>query len=182
MKLQIFEFINQSYFSFDKGIEINSNFLEANVINIVLLLAGLIYVLRQFLGTILVERQDKVVLAINESEERLQQANIRLNEANKQLEQTQLVIKQIIEEAEITAERVRNSILNQGEIDVNKLKSSSKASIISAENQVKRQIQQQITALAIDKVSVDLKKELTKTTQNKLIDQYIMQLEGSINV
>nr|QCI08372.1 ATP synthase CF0 subunit I [Ptilothamnion sphaericum] len=181
MNIQIFEFISQSSLEFSQGISFNSNFLEANVINIVLLLAGLVYVLTKFLGSILIERQDKVILAINESEERLQQANIRLNEANKQLEQTKLIIKQIMQEAEITAERVRQSILDQGELDIEKLKSSSKSSIFSAESQVKRQIQQQITALAISKVSLQLKNQMTKATQNKLIDQNIMQLKGNIN-
>lgn len=180
--MQIFEFICQSYLSVHDSISFNSNFLEANVINILLLLAGLIYILKNFLGSILVERQDKVILAINESEERLQQANIRLDEANKQLVQTQLVIRQIIQEAEITAERVRQSILDQGKIDVDKLKSSSKTSIISAESQVKRQIQQQVTSLAISKVSLQLKNQMTVSVQNKLIDQNIVQLEGSINI
>ena len=179
--IEIFKYISQQNVTANTSISFSSNFLEANVINIILLLTGLIYVLKQFLGSILAERQEKVVLAINESEERLKQANIRLNEAEKQLKQTQLIINQIIQESEITAERVKQSIIEQGKIDVDKLTSSSKASIISAENQVKYQIQQQITALAVSKVRSQLKEQMTTVIQSKLIDQNIMQLKGNIN-
>nr|YP_010850818.1 ATP synthase CF0 subunit I [Lophurella mutabilis]WGH13586.1 ATP synthase CF0 subunit I [Lophurella mutabilis] len=178
--MKVFEIISQELLY--TGISFNSNFLEANVLNILLLLSGLIYVLKKFLGSILIDRQSKVLFAINESEERLKQANIRLNEAEKQLAQTQIIINQIINEAEITAKKVRESILEQGKIDIDKLTKSSKASVKFAENQVKLQIQQQITALAIQKVSVKLKNQMNSIMQEKIIDQGIMQLEGKINL
>nr|YP_009399501.1 ATP synthase CF0 subunit I [Dictyomenia sonderi]ARW69107.1 ATP synthase CF0 subunit I [Dictyomenia sonderi] len=178
--MKIFEILSQELLS--SGVSFNSNFLEANVLNILLLLIGLIYVLRNFLGSILIDRQSKVLFAISESEERLKQANIRLNEAEKQLAQTQLIINQIINEAEITAKKVRESILEQGKFDIEKLTKSSKASVKFAENQVRLQIQQQITALAIQKVSVELKSQMNSIMQEKIIDQGIMHLEGKINL
>lgn len=182
MDIEIFRFISDLYLSNNQEIRFNTNFLEANVINIILLLSGLIYVLKQFLGSIISQRQEKVILAINESEERLKQANLRLNEAEKQLAQTQLIIEQIIQEAEVTAKRVQLSILEQGEIDVEKLNSTSKTSIFAAEDQVKKQIQQKIIALAIDKVTQKLKSQMTLNVQNRIIDQNIMKLEGNINI
>nr|YP_009397636.1 ATP synthase CF0 subunit I [Dipterosiphonia australica]ARW66822.1 ATP synthase CF0 subunit I [Dipterosiphonia australica] len=178
--MEIFEIISQELLYARIGL--NYDFLEANVINIAILLAGLIYVLRKFLGSILADRQSKVIFAIRESEERLQQANARLNEAEKQLAQTQLIINEIINEAEITAKKVRESILEQGKSDIEKLTKSSKISVKFAENQVRLQIQQQITALAIKKVSVELKGQMNSMMQDKIIDQGIMQLEGKINV
>nr|YP_009392046.1 ATP synthase CF0 subunit I [Periphykon beckeri]ARW60394.1 ATP synthase CF0 subunit I [Periphykon beckeri] len=178
--MEIFEIVSQELFC--KGISFNSNFLEANVLNILLLLTGLIYVLKNFLGSILIDRQSKVLFAINESEERLKQANIRLNEAEKQLAQTQIIINQIINEAEVTAKKVRESILEQGKSDIEKLTKSSKLGIKFAENQVKLQIQQQITTLAIKKVSVDLKSQMNTAMQDKIIDKGIMQLKGKINL
>ena len=139
------------------GVSLNTNFLEANVVNILILLLGLIYVLKQFLGSILITRQEKVLFAIRECEERLQQANNRLNESEKQLNQTQTIINQILNEAELTANKVTQSILDQGRDEVDKLINASKASIILAENQIKQEIKQQITTLAIKKVSLQLK-------------------------
>lgn len=162
------------------GITFNTNFLEANVLNIGLLLYGLIYVLRKFLGSILMARQEKVLFAIRESEERLQQANLRLNESEKQLKQTQLIIDQIIQESELTAKKVRDSILEQGKADVEKLIISGKSTISTAENQVRQQIQQQITALAIKKVTGQLQDQITAAMQVKIIDNSIIKLENDI--
>lgn len=166
--------------SHETGFSFNTNFLEANVLNILLLLLGLIYVLKQFLGSILITRQEKVLFAIRECEERLQQANNRLNESEKQLDQTQAIINQILSEAEITANRVHQSILDQGKLEVDKLISASKASIMLAENQIKQQVKKQITALAIQKVSLKLKSTIDASMQSKIVDNNIKKLKGEI--
>nr|YP_009396597.1 ATP synthase CF0 subunit I [Vertebrata australis]ARW65783.1 ATP synthase CF0 subunit I [Vertebrata australis] len=178
--MEIFNVVGQNILY--SGLSFNSNFLEANVFNILLLLFGLIYVLKNFLGSILNDRQKKVLVAIRESEERLDQANIRLGEAEKQLAQTQIIINQIINEAEATAKKVRESILEQGKFDIEKLTQSSKVSVKFAENQVRLQIQQQITSLAIQKVTAGFKSQINSMMHSKIIDQSIMQLEGEINL
>nr|YP_009510431.1 ATP synthase CF0 subunit I [Gracilaria caudata]YP_010196148.1 ATP synthase CF0 subunit I [Gracilaria caudata]AXI96104.1 ATP synthase CF0 subunit I [Gracilaria caudata]UAD83545.1 ATP synthase CF0 subunit I [Gracilaria caudata] len=178
--MQVFNIIANFETNIKEGISFNTDFLEANVINILLLLSGLIYVLKEFLGSILVTRQEKVLLAIQESEERLQQANLRLSESEKQLAQTQMVITQIIKEAELTAQKVRQSILDQGKADVNKLISASKASIATAEIQIKQQIQLQITSLAIKRVTMQLQNQITPALQSKIIDNNIAQLGGHL--
>ena len=178
--MNIFNIITQSIMY--SGVSFNSNFLEANVFNIFLLLSGLIYVLKNFLGSVLDNRQNKVIFAIKESEERLEQATVRLDEAKKQLAQTQIIINQIINEAEDTAKKVRESILDQGKVDIEKLTQSSKASIKFAEDQVKLQIQQQIISLALQKVSIQIKNQMNPIMHDKIINQSIMQIGGKINL
>ncbi len=177
---QIFRLIVEQYSEINHGISFNSNFLEANVLNIMLLLFGLIYVLKQFLGSILIIRQEKVLFAISECEEKLEQAKSRLSESEKQLEQTQVVINQIMSDAEITAKKVRQSILEKGKLDVDKLINSSKANIAVAENQIKQEIKQQVTTLAIQKVGISLKAQVDTTMQAKIIDDNILKLRGDI--
>lgn len=157
-------------------VSLNTNFLEANVINIAVLFSGLVYLLRQFLGALLLARQQKVLAAIKEAESRLQKANDRLNEAEKQFKQTEMVMKQINQEAIITAAKVRQSILNQGKLDIERLTEAGKVSIAIAERQVREQIQQQITYLAIRQVSLDLKQQITSSVKSKIIDESIKQL------
>ena len=176
--VQVFEVFCE--YTVDKGFGFNADFLEANVINILLLLAGLIYVLRQFLGATLVNRKEKVLATIQEAEERLEQANVRLSESEKQLSQTQIIISQIEEEARVTAKKVRDSILSQGTLDIQRLTSASKANIATAESQVRQQIRQQITALAIQQVSLQLKNLLTPLMQSKIIDDDIAKLGGKL--
>ena len=110
----------------------------------------------------------------------LQQANFRLTESEKQLAQTKLVIEQIKQEAEITAQKVRESILSQGKLDIERLATAGKASIATAENQVRQQIQQQIIALSINRVSLQLRSQVTTAVQTQLIDKNIMELGGKI--
>ena len=125
-------------------------------------------------------RQSRVLASIQEAEERLSQANVRLSESEKQLDQTKLIIEQIQREAESTAQKVRESILAQGKLDIERLAVAGKASIATAENQVRQQIQQQIVALAIQRVSVQLRSQITPSIQVKLIDQNIIEMKNDI--
>lgn len=159
-----------------KSFGFNSDFLEANVLNIAILFFGLIYLLRQFLGALLANRRQKVLAAIQESEERLQKANMRLAESEKRFMQAAIVIKKIEQEAIVTAAKVRQSILDQGKLDIERLTEAGKASIAIAERQVREQIQQQITDLAIQQVSLDLKQQMTPSAHTKIVDENIVQL------
>ena len=119
-------------------------------------------------------------MAIQESEERLRQANERLEESQKQLNQTKLVISKIQQESEVTAQKVRDSILAQGKLDIEKLTISGKNSIANAELQIKKQIQQQITTLAIRRVTLELKNQVDNTLQSNIIDDNILKLGAKI--
>jgi len=176
----ISEIAGENLIASNPAISFNTNFLEANVLNIALLLFGLIYILKQFLGSMLNIRQEKVLFAIRESEERLEQANIRLKEAEKQLEQTTIIINQIIKEAEVTAQKVRESILSQGQLDIQRLTSAGKATIASADYQVRQQIQQQIIALAIQQVRIKLIDQMSTEMQEQIVNYNIMQLGETI--
>ena len=163
-----------------KGFGFNSNFLEANVINIALLLSGVVYLGRNFLTSALELRQQKVTEAIQEAEERLQQANARLLDSEKQLTEAQSVIEKIKKEAETTARTVKETILAQGKIDIERLTNNGKSNIEQAELQIKKQIQQRITNLAIERVSTQLKDYMTPSLQSKVIDNNISELGGQL--
>ena len=163
-----------------KGFGFNSNFLEANVLNIALLLSGVVYLGRNFLTSALELRQQKVTEAIQEAEERLQQANARLLDSEKQLTEAQSVIEKIKKEAETTARTVKETILAQGKVDIERLTNNGKRSIEQAEMQIKKQIQQRITNLAIERVSTQLQDYMTPSLQSKVVDNNIAQLGGQL--
>ena len=161
-----------------KGFGFNSNFLEANVLNIALLLSGVVYLGRDFLTSALELRQQRVAEAIQEAEERLQQANTRLLDSEKQLTEAQSVIEKIKKEAETTARTVKETILAQGKVDIERLTNNGKSSIEQAEMQIKKQIQQRITDLAMERVSTQLQDYMTPSLQAKVVDNNIAQLGG----
>ena len=163
-----------------KGFGFNSYFMEANVLNIALLLSGVIYLGRNFLTSALELRQQKVTEAIQEAEERLQQANARLLDSEKQLTEAQSVIEKIKKEAETTARTVKETILAQGKVDIERLTNNGKNSIEQAEMQIKKQIQQRITDLAMERVSNQLQDYMTPSLQSKVVDNNIAQLGGQL--
>jgi len=163
-----------------KGFGFNSNFQEANVINIALLLSGVIYLGKNFLTSALELRQQKVTEAIQEAEERLQQANSRLLDSEKQLAEAQSVIEKIKKEAETTARTVKETILAQGKVDIERLTNNGKSNIEQAELQIKKQIQQRIANLALERVSTQLQDYMTPSLQSKVIDNNISELGGQL--
>ena len=163
-----------------KGFGFNSNFLETNVINIALLLSGVIYLGKNFLTSALELRQQKVTEAIQEAEERLQQANSRLLDSEKQLAEAQSVIEKIKKEAETTARTVKETILAQGKVDIERLTNNGKSNIEQAELQIKKQIQQRIANLALERVSTQLQDYMTPSLQSKVIDNNISELGGQL--
>ena len=163
-----------------KGFGFNSNFLEANVINIALLLSGVIYLGKNFLTSALELRQQKVTEAIQEAEERLQEANSRLLDSEKQLAEAQSVIEKIKKEAETTARTVKETILAQGKVDIERMTNNGKSNIEQAELQIKKQIQQRIANLALDRVSTQLQDYMTPSLQSKVIDNNISELGGQL--
>jgi len=94
------DLLNQTLNSFstqisDAGVSLNTDIFEANLINLILLGGGLFYLLSGALSESLSERQQKILGAIQESEERLQEATARLEESETQLAQAQMVIESI---------------------------------------------------------------------------------------
>nr|YP_009541872.1 ATP synthase CFO B chain subunit I [Neogoniolithon spectabile]AYR06081.1 ATP synthase CFO B chain subunit I [Neogoniolithon spectabile] len=176
MLMIINHYIDTSSFIFAYDFGFNNNFLEANVINIFLLLCGLLYILRKFLGQNISSRQRNVLRAIQESEERLKKAHVRYLESEKQFKQTEIVIQQIEQEAIVAAKKVHESILLQGISYIERLTEAGKVSISIAEKQVREQIQQQITSLAINQVKRELLTQITPAIQSQIVNDNIADL------
>jgi len=79
-------------------IHLNFDVLESGVINIVILVGVLIYLGRDFLGSSLEQRQQEIIQAVQDAENKLNEANLRLSEAEKQLTQAQVIISEIRKE------------------------------------------------------------------------------------
>merc|ERR1712228_1068103 len=85
-----------------EGISLNTDILETGLINILALLAILVYTGRDFLGSLLEERKTTIVKGVQDAEDRLNEAQNRLAEAKKQLEQANNVISEIKNETTVT--------------------------------------------------------------------------------
>jgi F-type H+-transporting ATPase subunit b len=155
---------------------INTDVFDTNIINLVIFVGFVFVVLSKSLTETLKTRQEKVISSIQEAEDRLKQAQNRLTEAEKQLDQIGMIVESIKTEAETAGSKLKTSILTQGKEDIDRLTTNAKLTIANTEIQVKRQILQQVTALVIQRVSVQFKELLTFDMQTRIIDRNIAEL------
>jgi len=173
--------LNQTLNSFsiqisELEVSLNTDIFETSVINIAILAGGLFYLLSGALSESLSERQQKILGAIQESEERLQEATTRLNESETQLAQAQMVIETIQTDAQKTAQQVKSSILTDGKAEIERLTAAAKAQIKTIESRVRKQISDYVATLALQRITMQLEGKLTSSLQEQIIDRNISKL------
>jgi len=94
-----------------EGIGLNLDILETGLLNIIALVAILIFTGRDFLGSLLEERKTIIVKSVQDAEDRLNEAQKRLSEAQKQLNQANVVISEIRNETVATKKCYLNQML-----------------------------------------------------------------------
>ena len=160
----------------DLEVSLNTDIFETNVINITILAGGLFYLLSGALTESLSERQQKILGAIQESEERLEEATTRLTESETQLAQAQMVIESIQKDSEQTAQQVKSSILTEGKAEIERLTATAKAQITTIESRVRKQISDYVVTLALQRITMQLEGKLTSKLQKQIIDRNISKL------
>ena len=161
-----------------RGIGINTNILETNLINLGILIVVLVYFGRGFLGKILNERRSTIEEAIKEAEQRQQQAQASLAEQQQKLTAAQTDAQRILAEAEERAKTVRDSILAKAAEDVERMKATASAELDSDRERVISQLRSQIATQAIQLAESQLKQHLNDNVQERLIDQSLALLGG----
>ena len=163
-----------------KGFGFNSNILEANVINIVILGSGVFYLLRDGIVNSLEDREKEIIRILEDAETRVKQSSLRLAEAEKQLNETNLVIQQLDEQAKATATKYTNEILTAGKIEMRKIGAVGRLRIERADLQCRKEIREHLSLLAVQRASNSFKHYFDPELQSKLIDHNISQLGGNL--
>jgi F-type H+-transporting ATPase subunit b len=175
------DLLNQTLNSFsiqlsDLGVSLNTDIFETNLINISILVGGLFYLLSGALSESLSERQQKILGAIQESEERLQEATTKLTESETQLAQAQIVIDTIQKDAEVTAKNVKSAVLTEGKTEIERLTATAKAQIGTIEARVRKQISDYVATLALQRITMQLEGKLNASAQQQIINRNISKL------
>lgn len=160
----------------ETSIGINFDIFETNIVNLTILTGGIFYLGSNALSESLTERQERILGAIQESEERLAQATQRLKESEAQLEQAQIVISSIKSDAEKTAKQVKNTILAEGKVEIERLASVSKSQIITIESKIRKQISDYIVTLTLQRVSRQLIGKISYDQHGLIIERNISKL------
>ena len=163
------------------GINLNTDILETGLINILALLAILIYTGRDFLGSLLEERKTTIVKGVQDAEDRLNEAQKRLTEAQKQLKQADLVISEIQNETVTTKKALLESDAFQAKKDLTVRFERALATFRSKERQIFVEIKQQIVSIVLQR-TVSRAQETFKSKERAtaLINETINKLEGDL--
>jgi F-type H+-transporting ATPase subunit b len=164
-----------------EGIGLNTDILETGLINIVLLLAILIYAGRDFLGSLLEERKTMIVKGVQDAEDRLNEAQKRLNEAEKQLNQANLVINEIKNETIATKKILLEADAYQAKKGLKIRFERALATFRSKERQIFLEIKQQIISLVLKRTLTRAQETFgSKERAAALINETINKLEGDL--
>nr|YP_009497081.1 ATP synthase CF0 subunit I [Psammoneis obaidii]AWT39794.1 ATP synthase CF0 subunit I [Psammoneis obaidii] len=173
---QIFKLLPQI-----EGIGLNLDILETGVINIVALIAILIYTGRDFLGSLLEERKTTIVKGVQDAEDRLNEAKRRLNEAQKQLNQANVVISEIKQETIATKKVLLQTEALQAKNDLKIRFERALATFRSKERQIFLEIKQQIILLVLKRTVIRAQETFgPKERAAILINDTIEKLEGDL--
>ncbi|MFO0077402.1 MAG: F0F1 ATP synthase subunit B, partial [Cyanobacteriota bacterium] len=89
------------------GFGLNFNPFETNIINLAIVIAGLVYFLRGFLGGILERRRASILTDLQDAEERLASATSSLANAQQELADAQVRAERIRADGESRAQAIR---------------------------------------------------------------------------
>jgi F-type H+-transporting ATPase subunit b len=164
-----------------EGIGLNLDILETGLLNILALVAILIYTGRDFLGSALEERKTIIVKGVQDAEDRLNEAQKRLSEAQKQLNQANVVISEIRNETIAAKKMLLESDASQAKKDLKVRFERALATFRSKERQIFLEIKQQIILLVLKRTVTRAQQTFgPKERASALITETIDKLEGDL--
>ena len=161
------------------GFGLNTDVLETNLVNILIVVGLLVYFGRGFLGKILSDRRSAIESAIKEAEDRRQQAASALAEEQQKLAQAQQEASRIRAAAEEQATATKAAILAQSERDIQRLRESVFQDVDAERARAIAELRQQVTAMALQKAEAELPSHLNDDVQRGIIDRSIAMLGGA---
>lgn len=162
-------------------ISLNTDILETGLINILALLAILIYTGRDFLGSLLEERRTTIEKGVQDAEDRLNEAQKRLKEAQKQLNQANIVVSEIQNETIRTKKLLLESDAFQAKKDLTVRFERALSTFRSKERQIFIEIKQQVISLVLQRTVSRVQETFkSKERATALINETINKLEGDL--
>jgi F-type H+-transporting ATPase subunit b len=158
------------------GFGLNLNLFETNVINLAIVIAGLVYFLRGFLGGILDRRRTAIVNDLREAEERLSTATASLSQAQKALAEAQQKAEQIRADGRARADALRLELSQRTAEEVARLKQEAMSDLRNEAARVGEELRREAARQAVEKALATLPGRLDARAQQQLTDQSIQTL------
>ncbi|MFM7086986.1 MAG: F0F1 ATP synthase subunit B [Cyanobium sp.] len=158
------------------GFSLNLDLFETNIINLAIVIAGLVWFLKGFLGGILERRRAAILADLQETEKRLSDATAALAEVQKGLAESQARAESIRTEGQARAQAIRLDSEKRTVEEMARLKQASASDLDAEAARVTAQLRREAARLAIEKALATLPGRLDAEAQSRLIDQSIQTL------
>ncbi len=133
------------------------------------------------LNKILEDRRDKIQGDLERAEATRREAEAELARYREQLAKAREEANRIIEEGRRTAEQLRTDLQARAEQEAQATVARATEEIRAERDRVLRELSAQVGQIAVELAERVVEKELDKTTQQKLVDEFIKQVSGSGN-
>jgi F-type H+-transporting ATPase subunit b len=133
------------------------------------------------LNKILEDRRNKIQGDLERAEATRREADAELARYREQLANAREEANRIIEEGRKTAEQLRTDLQAKAEQEAGATVARATEEIRAERDRVLREISTQVGQIAVELAERVVEKELDKTTQQKLVDQFIEEVSGSGN-
>lgn len=171
-------FLAEAHSEVESGFGLNLDIFETNLINLTLLVGILVYFGKPLLSKTLTERRAKIAEQIQAVEQKKKQAEVTLANEQKKLEEAKATAAKIRSEATTNAQKARETILAQGEKEVQRLKEIAGKDLSSEQEKAIAQLRERVVALALERARSQMENVLNDDVQRKLIDSSIAKLGG----
>jgi F-type H+-transporting ATPase subunit b len=158
------------------GFGLNLNLFETNIINLAIVIAGLVWFLRGFLGGILDRRRQAILADLKDADDRLAAATSALETVKKDLAEAQQRAESIRADGQARADAIRLESEKRTVEEMARLRQDSAADLDAEAARVTAQLRREAARLAIEKALATLPGKLDASTQARLIDQSIQSL------
>lgn len=161
------------------GFGLNFNPFETNIINLAVVIAGLVWFLKGFLGGMLDRRRKGIIADLKEAEERLAKASTALAEAQQGLTQAQQRAEKILVDGTARAAAIRQESERRSIDEIARIKESATSDLANEASRVSAQLRRETARQAVEQAMAALAGKLDDKTHSSLIDQSIQSLGNS---
>jgi F-type H+-transporting ATPase subunit b len=158
------------------SIEINTDIFEANVINIIILVAGLFNVVGAALKTAMLERKTKILNEVQGAEQSLTAATERLREAEEQAGQSSLIITKIEEKTEKLRDQILTSNWSRAYEEMQRIEKASNLALKYETQKAARENQDNLLTAGLTNAYTYIINELSYDDCCKLNTKRIAQI------
>ena len=171
-------FLEYSYFL--KTIIFSSDFLELNIINIIILIFCAGYLVCPFFISVLEYRQKEVISIIRDTEKNLYHANMKFFESERDLFHIKLYVNHMKEEANLFSKKSVHSIFKYGVLDLEKRSTNLKTILKKEDLKMRNQLKKDFFTLILKKVSYQLQNSIDSDKKSNSIDVSLFRFRHQV--